>query len=185
MDDNKDFYFVALGFTLALLMLALLFLGGCSSKRTVVRQEVPVYIHDSDSVRTEYVERVRIDTVTVRVEVPRQEVERVTRDTVSHLETDFAVSSAWVLGDGSLGHWLRNKEVAVEREVPVVGVDSHSREVKRIYTEVPVEVTREVTVEVERSLTWWERFRLGAFWWLVGAVAVIVAIWIHRGKRVV
>lgn len=36
------------------------------------------------------------------------------------------------------------------------------------------------TVEVERKLTWWESFRLKAFWWLAAIVAVVVAIRIIR-----
>lgn len=34
---------------------------------------------------------------------------------------------------------------------------------------------KEVPVEVERAFTWWERFRLSAFWWLVGIVASLAA----------
>lgn len=36
------------------------------------------------------------------------------------------------------------------------------------------------TVEVERKLTWWQTFRLKAFWWLAAIVAAVVAIRIIR-----
>ncbi len=39
-----------------------------------------------------------------------------------------------------------------------------------------------VPVEVERQLTWWERTRLKAFWWLAAAVAALclVVAWLAR-----
>lgn len=43
----------------------------------------------------------------------------------------------------------------------------------------------EVPVEVEKPLGWWERTRLKAFWWLVGAVAALcfIAAWLARMVR--
>lgn len=43
----------------------------------------------------------------------------------------------------------------------------------------------EVPVEVEKPLSWWERARLKAFWWLVGAVAALcfIAAWLARMAR--
>ena len=43
----------------------------------------------------------------------------------------------------------------------------------------------EVPVEVEKPLSWWERARLKAFWWLVGAVAALcfIAAWLARMVR--
>lgn len=34
-------------------------------------------------------------------------------------------------------------------------------------------------VEVERQLTWWQSTRIGAFWWLIGALAAAL-LWIFR-----
>lgn len=34
-------------------------------------------------------------------------------------------------------------------------------------------------VEVERPLTWWQSTRIGAFWWLIGALAAAL-LWIFR-----
>ena len=42
---------------------------------------------------------------------------------------------------------------------------------------VAVESIREV--KVEKTLTWWQKFRLRAFWWLLGGVALAV-VWIFR-----
>ena len=42
---------------------------------------------------------------------------------------------------------------------------------------VAVETVKEV--KVERRLTWWQRFRLWAFWWLLGA-ALLLAGWTFR-----
>lgn len=42
---------------------------------------------------------------------------------------------------------------------------------------VPVEVTKEV--EVEKPLTGWQRFRIGAFWWLL-AITLGLGLWTFR-----
>lgn len=144
-------------------------LASCRCKQQAIPVREPVYIHSSDSARVEYVERVRIDTVSVEIAIPAQSASVTTRDSVSVLETDFATSVAMILTDGSLRHTLRNKERSVEAEATVPVKETERRETEYVYAEVPVEV--EVEVEVERELTGWEKFRLGSFWWLVGGLA--------------
>lgn len=48
-----------------------------------------------------------------------------------------------------------------------------------------VRIDRPVPYEVPRKLTPWQSFRINAFWWLIGAVAVAGAAgwWVHRKKR--
>lgn len=45
-----------------------------------------------------------------------------------------------------------------------------------------VAVEREKMVKVEKPLSWWQRVKLGLFWWLAGAVAGLLA-WTFR-KRI-
>ena len=42
-----------------------------------------------------------------------------------------------------------------------------------------VAVERIKEVKVEKPLSWWQKFRIGAFWWLIGALAAAL-IWIFR-----
>jgi hypothetical protein len=51
------------------------------------------------------------------------------------------------------------------------------RDTVAVRDSVAVESIREVGVE--KSLTWWQKFRLRAFWWLLGGVALAV-VWIFR-----
>lgn len=51
------------------------------------------------------------------------------------------------------------------------------RDTVAVRDSVAVESIREV--RVEKSLTWWQKFRLRAFWWLLGGVA-LAGVWIFR-----
>ena len=42
-----------------------------------------------------------------------------------------------------------------------------------------VTVERVKEVKVQQPLSWWQKFRLGAFWWLVGAVLALL-LWTTR-----
>ena len=42
-----------------------------------------------------------------------------------------------------------------------------------------VTVERVKEVKVDRPLTWWQKFRQGAFWWLAGAVLLLL-LWTFR-----
>lgn len=44
-----------------------------------------------------------------------------------------------------------------------------------------VAVERIKEVKVEKPLSWWQKFRMGAFWWLLGAVALLL-LWTFRKK---
>ena len=39
--------------------------------------------------------------------------------------------------------------------------------------------TTAVEVKVEKPLSWWQKFRIGAFWWLLGALVAAV-LWIFQ-----
>lgn len=142
-------------------VLAALILAGCSPRiveKIVVR----------DSVVTEVHERIVRDTVPFEVPV---EVERnVTRDTSSHLSNTFAESDAVVSG-GTLTHTLKTKPktIYVPVEVPVADTTT-----TQSHTEYITE-----TKEVPAELTWWQKFRLKGFWWLLGGL-VLSLLWIFR-----
>lgn len=117
-----------------------------------------------DSVRIEYRDRIIHDTTTFEV---TKEVEKiVTRDTVSHLENSWAKSDALV-SEGFLHHSLESIPQIIKVPYEVVVTDT-----------LIVEKTTE-PVYIEKPLTWWQRFRQGAFWWLVGGIALLL-LWIFR-----
>lgn len=135
------------------LTLALFAAVGCGALK---KQQPTVIIRDS--IRTEYRDRIVRDTVNYEIPV---EVEKViTRDTTSHLENRLAASDA-VVSNGFLSHSLRTKAGAVVK-VPVEVVVRDT-----VVVQKAAEIRTE-TIEVEKPLSWWQRFRLGAFWWLLG-----------------
>ena len=142
------FIFYAM-FCLALAFAAMM--TGCSPK-VIVQKEVV----------TEYRDRIVHDTTTV--EIPYEVEKVVTRDTASHLENTYAKSDAVVSG-GFLSHSLESRPQIIKVPVEVHVTDTLIKEAE-IHTE---------TVEVEKPLSWWQKFRIDAFWLLVAAL-----LWIFR-----
>lgn len=166
-----------------IIVLILLCLPGCKSRQGSIATAVPepTVLQRVEDVRTEYREILRIDTVEVRIEIPAQSAMELSRDTASILETDYARSWAWIDGEGLLGHRLENK--AGEMIIPTqrAGKDTEYVEKSTEYVEVPVAVP--YAVEVEKQLSAWQRFRLGAFWWMAAAIGLWVAIKIIKIKQ--
>lgn len=156
--------------------LAAIMLTGCHSSKQVL-PSTPVIVNNTDSVRTEYIETVRIDTVLVEVPVPMESAKQVVPDSTSHLETSLAESDAWINADGTLGHSINNKEQKLKAEVLVPVKDIQTNNTEASVREVPVPYPE--PVYIERDFTKWESFRLGAFWYLV--VTVLISLgWILR-----
>ena len=121
-----------------------------------------------DSVRIEYREKIVKVPVTVYVEVPVEQKEKMTRDSTSHLETGFAVSDAaiiWIDGVAFLRHSLENKAQKIQKNdsVPVVEKEKVTWKTRRVYyTKTEIR---------EKQLTWWQK---GLMW--VGGIAVAALI---------
>ena len=104
-----------------------------------------------DSIRTEYIEKIVKDTVTI--EIPAEAKERETRDSTSILETSIARSMAkltWKDGEPWLFHSLENKPQKIEKEI------LKKEHYKTIYR------TRYVTrtKTVEKQLSWWQQAKV-------------------------
>ena len=136
---------------------ALLLFSSCRTGRQVVVVEA------RDSVRVE--ERVREIKVTdtLFVEVPMQKESTTVRDSMSHLENDYAISDARINPDGSLSHSLETKHRTdtLSREVGVQVRDSI------IYREKVVPKI----VPVEKELNWFTQMRI----WLGNIMLVLIA----------
>lgn len=138
---------------------------GCSPCRSVISSETA-----TDSVRVEVKEHIVYVPDTVIVEIPAQTAERTTPDSLSHLENDYAESTARINPDGTLFHNLRTKpqDKPVEFQKPVQVRDSI------VYVDRFRDRTK--TVEVERELTWWQKTQIRGFWGLLILVALLYTI---------
>lgn len=129
-------------------------------------KRLPVQEESRDSVRVEVREKTVYVRDTVYLKVPAQSAENTTRDTSSHLETDYAESDARINPDGSLYHSLRNKEQEkpVPVDVPQTQKDSIVYKDRYVYE----------NVEVPRDLTAWQKWQMRSFWILLSIAAVYI-----------
>lgn len=113
--------------------------------------------------RDSIVYRDRIVRDTAVFEVPVEVEKIVTRDTASHLVNSFGYSDAVVSG-GFLSHSLvtRPQTIKIPVEVPVHDTITVHTEAQTVIKEV----------KVEKPLSWWQRLKIGAFWWLVALCVV-------------
>lgn len=140
---------------LCALMLALV---GCKSPKEVVREVTVIETKDSISFVHD----------TLYFDLPVQTAQIVTHDSASVLENDYAVSHVQVNKDGTLSHKLETKP----QSVPVPFEKPVETKTQVIYKDKRVEVP----VPVEKKLTPWEKLRMDAFWWLLGATALSVGV---------
>lgn len=149
-----------------LILFFMLFVAfSCSPKivETIVEKEKVVY-RDSTAYR---------DT-TIYYPIPLEKDQAIVHvGDISRRETSLAYSEAWVGEDAMLHHFIENKKgnIAVVASIPS----------RTIWIETTAEKTQTLTKTeyTERPLSWWQRFRLGAFWWLVGAVLLLL-VWTFR-----
>lgn len=155
----------------SLLFILALALSACHTSRNTL-PPAPVIITNTDSVRTEYIETLRIDTLIITVSVPAESALQTVNDSTSHVETSIAESDAWINPDGSLGHSIKNKPTGLKSEVyvPTTMIENNKETVTN--KETPVQVP--YPVEIEREFTLMEQIKLAAFWYLVGAVIVSI-----------
>lgn len=175
LQKSVQFKYLFFMFGLSLLLVS------CRCKQQTITQFEPVYIQAKDSIHTEYIETVRIDTIEIEIPIPMQSAMQTVRDSVSYLETDLAESTAWINTDGTLGHLLKNKPGSFHSETYVPTTEKNGSKTEYVYQEVPVKVP--YAVEVEKKLSAWQEFRLKAFWFLSGAL-LLAGLWIFR-KRII
>ena len=130
--------------------IAMLLFSSCRTGQQIV------VVEGKDSIRIE--ERIREIKVTdtLFVEIPGQKESTTVRDSVSHLENDYAVSDARIMADGSLYHSLETKARTdtLTGEVSVQAKDSIIYRHK-LNTKV---------VPVEKGLSDWQKIQIRGFW---------------------
>ena len=154
---NETKISVATTVAIFLFIATVMLFSSCRTGRQVV------VVEGKDSIRIE--ERVREIKVTdtLFVEVPMQKESTTVRDSMSHLENDYAISDARIMIDGSLYHSLETKPRTdtLTQELSVQAKDSIIYRYK-LNTKV---------VTVEKPLGWFSQMRL----WLGNVMLVLIA----------
>ena len=159
-----------------LFIILLMLFASCHSSRQTIPSE-PVVLNNQDSVKATTVIKTVYVPVTVEVPIPQQSEAIVTAADTSHIETDFAVSDAWVNEDGTLYHSIENKPVTITTEASVPQTTTE-HQVEAIKTkEIPV--PQPYAVEVERKLTLMEQIKLSS-WWLLLIISLFSVGYIFR-----
>ena len=140
-------------------------LAGCKSTKYV-----PVYVQN-DSVRTVVKTETVYEKDTAYIEIPRQTAERITKDTISSLENDFAVSDAWITSDGTLHHTLATKE----QELPF----EYDKKIERTDSISTKQGTTTIVKTVEKELSWWQQTEIYGFR-VLAALLAIGLVWKYR-----
>lgn len=154
---------------LSLFALCLAMLVGCSSTKAVHS----TIVADTTSVKiVHHIEKVRD---TVYVEIPHIIERNVTRDTVSHLENEYAKSDAIVDGE-YLWHTLEMKpqEKAVEIIKEIEYID---REIEK-----KVEVVKYLDRLIEAEDTRFEKTQKTVFWMVIACVITWICYAIVRNR---
>lgn len=129
---------------LSIICAFIVLLTGCRGYRTV---EVR-----SDSVRTITRTEIKMIRDTTYLDIPLQESETTTKDSLSHLENEYAISDAAILPDGSLFHKLGTKP----QKKPVIfynPVKTENTQTENIKKESKIEYK-------EKELTWLEKAQI-------------------------
>ena len=129
-------------------LLMMIFLPSCGVCKPKTEKETVI----------EYRDRVVRDTTTV--EIPYEVEKIVTLDTLSKLENRWAKSEAKV-SKGLLHHSLESKPQIIEVPVEVHVTDTLYKEASTIT----------VVQEVEKPLSWWQKFKMEGFW-----IALVISL---------
>ena len=111
--------------------------------------------------------------VAARLDIPDIREKRVTRDTTSRLENDYAESTATV-SDGILTHTLNTKPQTKEVDVDVPS--------ERVDTTIYKYQFIKTIKEVATPLTWWQKTQIKGFWAMVSVFCIIILWRVFRSK---
>lgn len=161
------------------IIVALLFLIGCRSHKDVIQISETHKEESADSIRSEYIERIIFIPDTVYAEISDQRAERVTADSISFLENDYAWSYASITAEGLLYHSLFTKPqlIPVVFDKPVTLISNNNSHISQKTKADSIDKSETKTEYVERELTWWQKTQIGGFW-----AAIILLIILYRRK---
>lgn len=154
---------------IVIVMLGIGLLWSCSPKILPVQRDTVMLV------RTEIVERLIRDTVTVTL--PQDSTSTVTTDTTSTLTIRAATSTATVSG-GVLTHTLHSNP-SYKPEVEIVYKDRVE------YRDTTIYVNHVDIVEVEKKLNGWQRAMMGCGYGVLGAAVLLVVLGILKWRKVI
>ena len=126
-----------------LCIILILLMASCSPKIAQTTQtETRLYIRETTMFRP------------VLVRLPAESTSAIAVDS-SHLETEVALSDAWIAKDG-LHHSLQNKRDSIPVEAPVREIVITKDSIITKTVEIPVPTP----VEVPAPLSWWQRTQI-------------------------
>ena len=146
-------------------------LCGCRPHRN--QTLVPETVTLQATMSTREVHTQHTDTIYIRI--PAQESERETFDSVSVLESDYAVSEAQIRPDGSLRHSLRHKNTPLPVQVSVTTDTIYKDHI--IEKPVPVKVHNPTPSDPAKS------FRSTVLPWLIAIAATMLLAFMIRLSR--
>ena len=159
---------------LASALLWMLMVSACRTQRTVDQSD------SRDSSYTELRESIVYIPVTIAVEIPAQTAQRETRDSTSHLETDFAVSDAsitWHDGVPYLNHSLANKPQRIEQTQSVPLKQQRLTRYRTICR------TKYVYKHIEKQLSLYQRAVLNFGPWIILSLIIYIIYLSSRLRR--
>lgn len=117
-----------------------------------------------DSLQIKVTERIEIKRMPYDIPIPQSHQSQTVNQKRSFLENDVAESLAEINDDGSLTHSLNTKlSFRVDINVPTMHKDSV----------VMFQSYREVTVEVDKPDTWFEKTQKIGFWGMISIVLIM------------
>lgn len=118
------------------LLIIAIFLTGCAAQKKIV------YVPTEAKTIIEYRDTTIILRDTVRVPIPAEEKQNVTKQDSSHLETAVATSDAWIDEENNLNHRLTNKKTELTAKIDTCFVVEYVDKIieREVINEVEVEV---------------------------------------------
>lgn len=147
---------------------ATLLIAGCAAKRVTSKNI------QQDSVSVEVIERIEYIADTVEVAIPYIVERATTRDTISLIENDYAISEAIIEGE-FLTHTLQTKPQLRQVQIKTPRLRRDSIVFRNFY--------RDVEVEVERDLTFVQKAKISSFWLFFIATIILSLVCWMRGRE--
>ena len=162
--EHQDNSWMGCVFMAGLLLAALLvmvFFTGCSTTKYVDRW------HTEYRDTTIYKDVTRDTTIYVPIPLESNQAIVELGDT-SRLETSVAISTAYINEKGRICHTLENKRDKLPAVVPI-----HTITIKSGVSNTSTHTITKVEYK-DKPLTWWQKAKIGSFWYLCGAVFILL-----------
>ena len=152
-----------------LVALGTMLITGCSPKNLP-----PVQESTSEQSSVDYKDSTFWKDTTIYIPIPLEnwQVVASVKDTAK-AETSVAKAMSYIDSLGILHMDLQNKPVKLS------GVISVPHRTIMINATSKKEQIKPLVIKVDKPLSWWQSLKIGAFWWLLGAV-VLLLIWTFR-----